>query len=580
MRLRKDGLRKDGLRRIIAAFMAVILLISTGGCGSKNGDGETSEAKQDGRVPVTAASRFKNVWRGDVSYADMEYEHYDITRFSEYTDAIYGFAENGGTSEELSDADFNLVDELYYVYTLSVLAELMRMSDPEDREIAGELLYAQELYETAWEEYWLAMRELAISDYGEMLEPLYHETVIQWFREYEPYTDEEEELLAYGEEDELVQEYYYLMAQEQQDWEAIGEIYVELVELRRNQAEILGYESYADYAYYSAYGKDYLPEDAVTVWEGVKTYFVPLLRKYGASAVEKVTALYYDDSLDCSPERILAVMEEILPDISTELYTAFRYMIDYGLYDISCDPDKANIGYTVKLYYYNEPFIFNAAHNAFYDYTDMFHEFGHFANGYYTQSDLLFGISDNDLCELQSQGLEMLFTHYYEDIFGSRYADAALNYVLLDMIYSVIDGALYDEFQQQVFAEEELNPGKVNEIYARLYQEYGYEPYEGYETEWMQISHNFDYPFYYISYCVSALGALEIYEMSRDSWDEAVDRYLTILAADPELYYYSTILEEAGFYDIFSADSYRSIAEALENTFDQTRDRIPKAGER
>ena len=134
------------------------------------------------------------------------------------------------------------------------------------------------------------------------------------------------------------------------------------------------------------------------------------------------------------------------------------------------------------------------------------------------------------------------------------------------MIYSVVDGALYDEFQQRVYAEPSLTVDRVNEIYAELYEEYGYEPYEGYETEWMGISHNFESPFYYISYAVSAVGALELYNLMEDSFEQGVDKFLTICAMDTEYYYYSEALAEAGLRDIFDADTYSAIAQELDES--------------
>lgn len=34
----------------------------------------------------------------------------------------------------------------------------------------------------------------------------------------------------------------------------------------------------------------------------------------------------------------------------------------------------------------------------------------------------------------------------------------------------------------------------------------------------MQVNHNFESPFYYISYAVSMLASLQIYEMAENDW--------------------------------------------------------------
>ncbi len=107
----------------------------------------------------------------------------------------------------------------------------------------------------------------------------------------------------------------------------------------------------------------------------------------------------------------------------------------------------------------------------------------------------------------------------------------------------------------------------MDEIYAALYEEYGYNPYFGYEREWMQVSHNFEDPFYYISYGVSALGALELWTLAREDWDAAVDRYLTACAMDTEELYYSEALSELGLGSVFESETYRDVAETVRAAF-------------
>lgn len=559
--------------KLISLITCAALMLSLCGCAmfsEPRGTVAPVPTPESTDTPAPAAvtggkTYFQDVWRGDIKYTAMEYEHYEREWLDEYLDPIYALAENGGTEEEFDDADFNLTDELYYIQTMLALISLKQSDRPDDEKVADELLYTQEMYYTANDEYWNAMHAMAVSPHSDLMNAVYHADYISAFRDYEP-SEDDADLEVYNAENELINEYYRLMAQPEIDYDAVGKVFIDLVELRRGRAEGSGwYDTYADYAYDMVYSKDYTPEDAQAVWQGVKEYIVPVMNAHAEHVYAEVERLQSSDAVDYSSAAIINSMDRILPKISPELYTAFRYMVDYRLYNIEHDPDKANTGYTTLLYYVNEPYIFNAAYDEFYDYTDMFHEFGHFTNSFYTQSDLLFGISDNDLSELQSQGMELLFTHYYDEIFGD-YSDAARGYLLMNMIYSVVDGALYDEFQQRVYAEPSLTVDRVNEIYAELYEEYGYEPYEGYETEWMGISHNFESPFYYISYAVSAVGALELYNLMEDSFEQGVDKFLTICAMDTEYYYYSEALAEAGLRDIFDADTYSAIAQELDES--------------
>lgn len=554
--------------RIVNIIVCTALLLTACGCARQRPRGTVvpAPAPEPASSPACGdKTYFQDAWHGNAGYWEMEYERYERFMLDEFLEPIYDLAENGGTPEEFEDADFWLTDELYYIHTLMTLISLRQSAEPGDGELAAELLYAQEMYYTAWDEYWRAMHAMAVSPHAELMRTVYGDVLMSVFEEYEPDGDDGG-LEAYSAENELVSEYYRLMAQPEPDMDAVGQLFVDLVELRRGTAVSAGWDSYAGYAYDVIYSRDYTPGDARAVWQGVKEHIVPVMNRHASRAQSAAEFLQSSGAVDCGSEAIIASMDSILPRVSPELYRAFRYMVDFGLYDIEHDPGKTSRGYTAILYYNNEPFIFNAACDEFYDYTDMFHEFGHFVNDFYTMSDLLFGDSDYDLGELQSQGMELMFTHFYDEIFG-EYANAARGWLLMDMIYGIVDGALYDEFLQRVYAEENLSVDMVNWIYAGLYEEYGYTPYDGYETEWMGLSHNFEAPFYYISYSVSALAALELYELMQRSWEEGVDRFLTVCAMDTEYYYYSEALNEAGLSGIFDPETYRGIAGVLDSSF-------------
>lgn len=520
-------------------------------------------------APVSAAARhtdfYQDVWRGDVSYADMEYEHYKAEWFDEYTEPIYALAENGGSAREFSDADYQLTDHLYYVYSLQNLIDLRYSADPTDGYAREELAYSQELYYTLSDEYWAALHALAVSPNAELMKEDYADWQIESFAAYVPSGDGE--LEGYNRENALVKEYYTIMAGKAPDYAAAADVFAELVELRNDSLALYGYDSYAEYCYDYSYTRDYTPADAEAVWDGAREYFVPLIRNYADAIYARADGAWNSPDIDCSPDAILSAMEDALPKMSSELCDAFDYMRGYGLYDIDGSEAKADTGFTTTLYYWNEPFIFNSPGGNYYDYTDMFHEFGHFVNAFYTQSDLIFGAPDNDLAELQSQGMEMMFACFFDDIFGSEYGDAVRDDELLNLVYSVVDGAMYDEFQRRCYEEESLTGERACQIYSGVYREYGYQPHDGYEYEWINVAHNFEHPFYYISYAVSALSALELYGQLQTDWESAADRYMTVSAMDCEAYYFSEALKEAGLSDVFDPQVCAAAAAQLEKGF-------------
>lgn len=564
------------MKKPISILLALVLLLGISACGSPSTPNTVKTPEPSSPKPTLSPVdygidldkkyfTYENT-RDDVAYSDMEYERYEYSYFEDAAAAIYDFAENGGTAEEFNTADLTLYWELHYISTMLTMADLDYTRNPNSAEAIAELEYMQDIWYKAWDEYWNCLHALAISEYSEYMSSGFGEWQIEWLRQYDPSTSGEDSD-GLSEESSLVGQYYTLISETEPDYEAIVDVFVKLVNLRNELAGLYGYASYADFAYENFYSRDYYPEDTQELWSAIKEYFAPVMREYESTVYDITWELWSSDEIDCSQETILDVMEMVLPNISTEAYEAFLYMLEYELYDFELSDERMDTGYTTVFYYYNEPYIINSLYGDYYDYSDTFHEFGHFLNAFYIPSDLIFGMSDNDLCELQSQGMEILFTLFYDDIFGVENGEIVRADLLMSMLYSIVDGAMYDEFQQRVYAEENLTSERVIEIYKELYEAYGYTPYEGYEYEWTGTVHNFEYPFYYISYGISAIPAMELYAMLQDSPAEAVDEYMTIAAMDPEVYYYSEAIAESSLSDPFATETIRDIAESIKETF-------------
>jgi oligoendopeptidase F len=104
----------------------------------------------------------------------------------------------------------------------------------------------------------------------------------------------------------------------------------------------------------------------------------------------------------------------------------------------------------------------------------------------------------------------------------------------------------------------------VQEIFADVYEKYGYQEYDGFQQEWMDQIHNFEQPMYYISYAASALPALELFARQQADPGEAMDAYLRVASMSDEDYYLSDAVKEAGLSDIFADGTGAKVASALE----------------
>ena len=172
-------------------------------------------------------------------------------------------------------------------------------------------------------------------------------------------------------------------------------------------------------------------------------------------------------------------------------------------------------------------------------------------------------IYDLDLAEIHSQGLEMLFTQYFGDMFGESYGDAAITYELYNMLSSITEGCLYDEFQQQVYALEDPTLEEINQIYYDVASEYGYE-FGSYTTayDWVEIPHNFSEPLYYISYAVSAFPAVQIWCLAQEDPELAAETYMDIVRSGED-YSYSETLANCGLTSPFEEGSVETMRDTI-----------------
>ncbi len=339
--------------------------------------------------------------------------------------------------------------------------------------------------------------------------------------------------------------------------ESAGKIFLEQLKIREQIARRLGYDNYAAYCY-DAYGRDYSLADAVSLQQAVKRYIVPVF----------VEANYRNDTYDLADaefdeQEFLSKLETAAADFSPMLDESLQYMLRNNLYDFSVSTNKMDTSFTTHISDYNAPFIFSEWGGHSDDILTTLHELGHFTN-YYHNAEVGYSASDNlDLAEIDSQALVLLMIDYYDSFFG-KLSDEAVADVLIDAMYSLISGCMEDEFQQTIYKNPDMTLSEINALYQELAVEYGLDEVYGYEgTEWVLISHTFQTPMYYISYAVSMVPALELFEESQSDPVAARAAYFAILNRDQYAQLQSVLLEN-GLAPVFSEATIKRIATLLE----------------
>ena len=353
--------------------------------------------------------------------------------------------------------------------------------------------------------------------------------------------------------------------------ERLGEIYLELVDVRREIALEAGYEDYSHYAYTETYSRDYSPEDVAAYASAVKQYIGPLYqqmektRSYGCFREGAAYTGYSEAGL-------LDAISPYLENISSEVAASFAYLRTCNLVDADASEKKLPVCFTASLPAYNAAYIFCSRSNGNDDLENLIHEFGHFNAMVYGA-----GTGSYDTMEVHSQGMEALCLSFAEALYGSE-AQNQVGKALYDLLYLVLVGCVYDALQQYAYATPGLTVDDLNRKSAELAAEFGLPSFgpSGLDYSWLDVSHNFESPLYYISYSTSALIALELYQYSCSAGLEtAADLYLQFVSLSSVFSDFRLITARSGLNDPFEADTVRSLAEAFPACLDKQALALP-----
>ena len=333
---------------------------------------------------------------------------------------------------------------------------------------------------------------------------------------------------------------------------AAGQVFLELMSLRKRMARAGGYGSYAA-SQYEAFGRAYDPDQALTAAGIVKQVFAPL---YARLRERCENDLRYLSGAAFPEDQFIAAMARAVEQATPGAGEAWRYMLALGLYDSAPSEKKLHGSFTTYIAAYRCPFLFTQwkedASSAF----TVIHEFGHFLSYYLNPEGTYYGAENLDLAEMDAQGFELLMLESYDALFG-RYAQAARLCHLTNALYAILSGFMEDEFQQRAYALKDPTVEDLNRLYGQVAAEYGFDRLFGYGgREWTEIGHTFQFPFYYVSYGVSMLGAMALAQQGHGAYGRVLRRKA------------GTTLQEAVGRDVLAEDTIRELAAWAERAAD------------
>jgi hypothetical protein len=316
---------------------------------------------------------------------------------------------------------------------------------------------------------------------------------------------------------------------------------------------------------YSQYDRDYTGEEILALGDSVRYELIPVMDMLIDVYVDNTdfSDLYAEYGFEDAP---FEVIREYAPQLSEDLAKSADLICDEHLYRLCYNDDEAFEGaFTDELPLEDKAMIFIGSMDSDEVLNTAIHEFGHFHATFYDNTPTFLSQNNLDIAEVQSQGLELIFTRFYDEIYGSS-SDSQKIMQIIDLLDSVISGYLVGEFEYKITERiDDITPEELVELFND-----NMDYYDGAARLYM-ISHLFESPGYYISYSTSALAAFDLFDDAFNAPDKALERYekFSRISCNSGEYSFRQALSECGFRDVLSRDYISQLADEISRFADK-----------
>ena len=342
----------------------------------------------------------------------------------------------------------------------------------------------------------------------------------------------------------------------------LGEIFDRLVKIRHEMGKNMGFANFIPLGYMQQGRMDYDEKDVAAFRQQVLEEIVPFCEKlYKAQAkrigVDKIR--YYDEQLiflggNAVPigdrKYLVEQAQKMYRDMSEETGEFIDFMIEHELMDLDNKPNKAATGYMTALNDYKAPFVYSCFNGTTGDVDVLTHEMGHAFAGYMAmrhQPLQALWSEPTDIAEIHSMSMEQFAYPYAELFFGNKAEQYRFQH-LQEAITFIPFGVAVDEFQHIVYENPDMTPTERTAAWSAL--EKKYMPWRDYGDDneffarggwWYHKLHIYHYPFYYINYTLTTMGAMEFKKKMATDKVSCWQDYMTLCKVGGSLGYLDTL---------------------------------------
>ena len=364
--------------------------------------------------------------------------------------------------------------------------------------------------------------------------------------------------------------------------EELDDIYDKLVKNRTEQAKQMGYENYVELGYYRMNRNCYDKGMVENYRRQIKEYFVPFAermherrrKRLGLKKLSYIdTGVFFPNGNPApigTPEEIVEAGKRMYSEMAEETKEFFDFMTENQLFDVLGRKTKKAGGYMTFLPEYGAPFIFANFNGTSGDVDVITHECGHAFQGYLGGMDPIQEHRDitMETAEIHSMSMEFFSEKWIGLFFGER-ADDYRDMHLEDAAAFIPYGCMVDEFQHIVYENPGMTPDERKMAWLEL--EKVYRPHMDYEGDaffakggfWQRQLHIYDYPFYYIDYCLAQTCAIQYKAMMDEDYEKAWESYLKFCRLSASGFF-TDMLKEVGLQSPFEDGCIKNVIGKLE----------------
>ncbi|WP_295077281.1 hypothetical protein [Ruminococcus sp.] len=318
-------------------------------------------------------------------------------------------------------------------------------------------------------------------------------------------------------------------------------------------------EDYTPETFYTQYDRDYTGEEILELGKTVSDKIIPVYKEMLKDYFGTVSWSDYF-SEDDSEENPFETVREYAKTLSPEFDKYSQKLIDEKLYTVCYNDDAFEGAFTDELPTQNSAKIFiGNMGNSRNRLTTAIHEFGHYYASFFDETHALMAKNNLDIAEIQSQGFELLFMQFYNDIYGKS-GDSMKLYRILNIADSIVCGFLVGEFEYSIISEKDsITPEEVVDKFNDLFEELEI------DYHLSDIPHIIESPGYYISYATSALASLDLLDDVMNDPAKALEKYekMARISNNSGEYSFRAALKECGFDDVLTKEYITSLAAKL-----------------